>query len=362
MYKHLSSEIRTKTFFKEIYSLLDQLKSEHDISLVLQKILTHTSDYLDIRNSNIYMSSKDRMVSIASVNENNDIEIKISKNESEKLVSNYFVIDEESLSFYPSLLELNSSYSRVQILSCLSYDNNLLGIMTYGHKISSNYETDDKLIISLISNMISKIIFYSENYIDISNKPADEVYLKTIVDTLSGLYIKSYTEQRMTEMIKESIRYKKADSFCLVKIEMFHELREKYGQATVNEIINKAGNAIKNFIRNDVDLAGKYTEDSFLILLPSTQIKGAIIFSEKLKSFLKRAKPDNHKDMELFFSIGITSIEPQDKNKDSIFNKILDALDFSLKKGGNRVSYHYNNELVENLSDLKKLMECQQIY
>lgn len=159
MYKHLSSEIRTKTFFKEIYSLLDQLKSEHDISLVLQKILTHTSDYLDIRNSNIYMYSKDRMVSIASVNENNDIEIKISKNESEKLVSNYFVIDEESLSFYPSLLELNSSYSRVQILSCLSYDNNLLGIMTYGHKISSNYETDDKLIISLISNMISKIIF-----------------------------------------------------------------------------------------------------------------------------------------------------------------------------------------------------------
>ncbi|MFN8578189.1 MAG: GGDEF domain-containing protein [Candidatus Sericytochromatia bacterium] len=354
MYKHLPVETRTKIFFKEIYYLLDKLKSEHDISIILQNILTHTSDYLDIRNSNIYMYSQDKMVSIASVNESNEIEIAIPKNEVEKLISNFFIIDEESLSFYPSLSELNLNYSRVQVLSPLTYDNNLLGLMTYGHKLKSNFEEDDKLIISLISTIISKIIFYSENYINISHKSADEVYLKTIIDSLSGLYIKSYIEQRMKEMIKESIRYKKADSFCLLKIELFNHLREKYTQSTVNEIINKTGIAIRNFIRVDVDLAGKYSEDTFLILLPSTQIKGAIIFSEKLKSFLKNIKPENIKDEDVFFSIGLTSIEPQDKNNETIFNKLLDALDFSLRKGGNRVSYHYKGELVENLSDFEK--------
>lgn len=354
MYKHLPLETKTKIFFREIYSLLELLKTERDISSVLQKILNHVSDYLEIRNSNIYMNFKDKMVSIASVNESNNIVLNIPKDESEKILSNHFVIEEEYLSFYPSLSDLNAMYSRVKIISTLSYNRNLLGIITYGNKLESAYENDDKLIISLIADTISKIIFYSENYIDLSYKSADEVYLKTIIDALSGLYIKSYIEKRMTEMIKESIRYKNTDSFCLLKIEMINRIRDEHGQIVVNEIINRVGNCIKNFVRKDVDIAGKYSEDSFLILLPSTQIKGAITFAEKLKSFLDRVKPNNYQNVELSVSIGLTSIESNDRSNETILNKLMDAVDFSIKKGGNRVSYYYNDELVENLTNFEK--------
>lgn len=354
MYKHLPAETKTKLFFENIYDLLIQLSVEHEIGSVLQKILVHTSDYIGIRNANIYMPAKEKMISVCTVNESTDIELLIPKNESEKLISNYFVLEEESLSLYPSLLELNHSYTRARILSCINYDNNLLGIITYGHKIDDDYQNDDKLLITLISNMIAKIIFYSNNYIDIASKSADEVYLKTIVDSLSGLYIKTYTEQRMIESIKEAIRYKKYDSFCMIKIDKFNELRDEYGQHTVNEIINKAGYAIKSFIRKDVDLAGKYNEDTFLILLPSTQIKGAIVFAEKLRSYLGKVRPDNHPEIEAGFSIAVTSLEPQDRDKETIMNKLLDGISHSFKNGGNKVSYHFEGNLTENLSDFEK--------
>ncbi len=354
---NLSSEINPKNdkyFFSQLYSLLNDLKTEHDISLNLSKILNIVSEFLDVRNANIYISDKNKFFSVGGYNESNDIEINIPKNESEKMLSNYFVIDEDDISLYPSMIALNQNYLRAKIICPLSYDNNLLGFISLGYKISDDYQNDDKVIISLISNMIAKIIFYSDNYIDIIHKSADEIYLKTIIDSLTGLYIKTYTEQRMTENIKEALRYKKYDSFCMVKVENINTIRENFGQHVVNDIIAKSGNLLKNFIRHDVDLGGKYSEDTFLILLPSTQIKGAIIFSEKLKASLVKIRADHHLDLELSFSIGVTILESKDRNKENVIDKLLQSVEHSIKNGGNKVSFYHESKISENLSYFEK--------
>lgn len=263
MYDDLTVNLKNKLFFHNIKQICYELSFEHEILAILAKLLEHTVNYFDARNGNFYLLLNRKIISISSIEESKNIEIVLSDDDEKKLIATDFVLEEEELSFYPSLSVLSES-SKVRLLMPLSYNNNLFGFITLGGKVNHlEYDEVEKLTLALIINFISRMVFYSHSYIESSGKTSDEIYMKNIVDPLSGVYIKSYIEQRMTESMKEAIRYKKPDSCLLVKIDKFSEIRTKYGQQSANSAFQSVGNSIRTFLRKDIDLAGKFSDDSF---------------------------------------------------------------------------------------------------
>ncbi|MBC7473057.1 MAG: GGDEF domain-containing protein [Candidatus Sericytochromatia bacterium] len=349
MYDHLPAELKYNLFFYNLKNICVELTIEHDITVVLGKLLEHIVSFFRNKNGNFYLILDNKAVSISSIEERNYDDIEISEEDKKKLVTNHFALKEEELSFYPSLSRLNNS--KVKILMPLSYNKTLLGFITLGSNINSD---EQEIIIAMIMSLVSKIIYYSNNYLDESHKSYNEIYLKTLTDSLSGVYIKSYIEQRMTEGLKESIRYKKPDSFCMVKIDRFEELRKEIGQQNINTLIQTLGNAMNSFLRKDVDLVGKHTEESFLILLPSTKSDGTLVFSEKLKANLDKNIQESHAHQNITVSLAITTLELKDKNKDNIIEKLHEALKNADKNGGNRIILNYQDNVAEVLSNYEK--------
>ncbi len=355
MYRNMQPDLKIKTFFHDLNSICSELTIESDISNVLSKLMEMLADFLDTDQGSFYLVLDRKITSISSVGENPRIEIEISSEDEKRLVATNFALEEEDLAFYPSLSILTSKALGIKLLSAINYSNNLFGFITLGPKYNkAPYNESDKLILALITNFVARIIFYSNHYIEASGKTSDELYLRNITDTISGVYIKTYVEQRMTEGIKEAIRYKKPYSLTLLSIDKFEDLRKKYGQHAVNALLQEVGIILTNLLRRDVDHAGKYSEDTFIVLLPSTERKGAIIFSERLKTRLSRLAIEKHPNVTITTSLGVTSLEPNDKKKEEVVNKLIEALHHSVKNGGDILSFNYDGLISENLSDFEK--------
>lgn len=356
MYNDLAPELRIKLFYFNLNTIYEELVSAKEVSGILSRLLENIVKYLNIESACFYLILKRKVTLISAFG---DIlaadELQLSSEDEKKLIATNFVLEEEELSYYPSLSILTSHAMKTKKLITLDYNNNLLGFITLGKKINGEkYEESENIILAMIANFTSRIIFYSNSYIEASGKTSDELYMKNITDTLSGTYISSYIEQRMHEGIKEAIRYKKPYSLSLLTIDNFDELRKKFGQQAINTLLQNAGALIRNLLRKDVDLAGRYNENSFLILLPSTERKGAVIFSERLKSRLSYLKIERHSEVDITLSVGVSSLEASDKNKDHLFNKVKEAVEYSTRKGGNTLSYNYEGMITENLSDFEK--------
>lgn len=354
MYDNLPSNVKYKLFFHHLKETCHLLSFEHEISGILSNILEHIVDYFDSNNGSMYLAIGDKFSCIGNVGDPTESEVFITDHEEKKLISSDFVLEEEELSFYPSLLHLTEKH-KVRLLAPLDYNNNLFGFITLGKKSGHlDFDESEKVILSLISNFLARMIFYSHSYLELSGKSSEEMFLKNIIDPLSGVYIRSYTEQRMSESVKESIRYHHPDSFVLLKIDKIKEIRTKYSQQTVNNILQLVGGAIRHFIRIDVDLVGRFNEDTFIILLPSTEHDGCKVFAERLKSRIESMKSEKSFLPNITLSVGITSLEKEDRNKNDIIQKLKEALEHSVSLGGNKLSFKYKGILSENLSDFEK--------
>lgn len=350
-----NSEKRSDEFFYRMKNLCEDLFYEKEVVTGLSKSLNLISEFFDAKNANFYLIINNKVSSINAFNENSFLDIDITDEEEKRLIATNFSIDEKNLSLYQCFFPFNSTQIIIKLLMPLSYNNNFLGFVTLGEKHIGEYTDSEKFIFTLAVNYLARIVYYSDSYIESSGKTAEEMCMKNLIEPLSSVYVKSYIEQRLKEQIKESIRYSIEESIVLVKLNNFESIRKKYGQQIINKILNDSGEFIYTFVRKDVDLVGKYSDDSFIILLLSTGFDGALIFSDRLKVKLASMKFDNFPELSFSFSLGMTSIEKTDKNKEDVMGKLTDALDYSVKEGINRLYYHYGGSINEHISEIEKI-------
>ncbi|MEK7434231.1 MAG: diguanylate cyclase [Cyanobacteriota bacterium] len=346
---------RSEIFFTKLKGLCEEAFNEKEVLSSLSKVIEMMVDFFYAENGNFYLILDNKVSSVSSVNEDEVFEIQIDQEDERKLIATNFALDTSQLSLYHSLIHLNLNKINVSLLMPLCYNNNFLGFVTLGRRKEGYYSEHEKFSFTLITSYLSRLVYYSDSYIESSGKTAEEMVLKNLIEPLSGVYVKSYIEKRFKEQMKESIRYKKAESIVLVKVNNLDYIRENYGQQLVNKMIHDTANFISEFIRKDVDLIGKYSEDTFLILLSSTAFNGALIFADKLRVKLSSLKYDSFPDLSIYFSLGMTSLEESDKDKEKVLEKLLKALDNSEKQEGNALSYCYQNRVDEHITQIEKI-------
>ncbi|HJZ11312.1 MAG TPA: diguanylate cyclase [Acidobacteriota bacterium] len=130
----------------------------------------------------------------------------------------------------------------------------------------------------------------------------EELRNMTVHDPASNCFNRRYMERRIVEELRRLERSHRQVALVLMDLDHFNQINLRYGFGFGNDVLKNVVEAIRHELR-DIDLLGRYGEDSFLILLPDTTPSGAKSVVSRIQKvisslvFLKKKRLVLHANM-----------------------------------------------------------------
>lgn len=106
--------------------------------------------------------------------------------------------------------------------------------------------------------------------------------LSAIKDKTSGLYNRTYFENLITKEAFKAHRYHRPISLFLFTLDHFGKIKSGFGQCKWDRLLKGLGAAIRRNIR-EADSAICYGEGAFAVVMPETDLEGALLMAERLR-------------------------------------------------------------------------------
>ncbi len=128
-------------------------------------------------------------------------------------------------------------------------------------------------------------------------------------DKLTGLYNRHYMVKTLEDELARALRYKTDLSCILLDLDCFKDVNDRFGHSFGDLVLREFSETLKQNIRK-TDIAVRYGGEEFMVLLPHTNIAGAQIVAEKVRSASeKRMYDDGNNSITVTVSIGIASVK-----------------------------------------------------
>ena len=138
-------------------------------------------------------------------------------------------------------------------------------------------------------DIIKKLVIYEEQVAQILNELNEKnETLRNIANTdeLTGAYNRHYFDKVIITELERNNRYYESLSLILFDIDHFKKVNDTWGHSTGDEVLIKVSNIIKDNIRKP-DVFIRWGGEEFTILLPQTNLEGAIVVANKLRVLLE---------------------------------------------------------------------------
>ena len=170
----------------------------------------------------------------------------------------------------------------------------------------------------------------------------EEIRILSITDPLTGTYNRGYMTERLPQEIKRARRYSRALSIILCDIDHFKKVNDTYGHLVGDRVLKDFARCIRHSIRQDVDWTARYGGEEFLIVLPETDVNGASVMAERLKSELsQRVTETQGKQISITASFGVTGFGPDTPDEmispEAMISKADKYLYQAKREGRNRI-------------------------
>lgn len=155
----------------------------------------------------------------------------------------------------------------------------------------------------------------------------------SITDPLTELFNRRHIFNRLNQECEKFKRYGLTFTAVMLDIDGFKSINDSYGHQVGDMVIRMVSDAIKKSIRN-VDIAGRYGGEEFLIILPEIDGKGGVVAAERIRKSIESIKIEES-NIKVTISAGVAEFagEPIDD-----FIKKIDSMLYLAKKNGkNRI-------------------------
>ena len=150
---------------------------------------------------------------------------------------------------------------------------------------------------------------------------------------------------RFNEVLdRETLRSKRHGtnlSVILVDIDSFNNINKNYGRKAADSLLMRVSTIVKSVSR-DVDICARWGGDEFVILLPDTDLTGAKITAERLRSTVEKEFIPIVGQVTI--SLGVTQFKPQKDLKEKFIDRADSALYRVKQKGRNGVEVDTGEE------------------
>ncbi|MBI4682604.1 MAG: GGDEF domain-containing protein [Nitrospirae bacterium] len=161
-----------------------------------------------------------------------------------------------------------------------------------------------------------------------------------IKDGLTNLYNHRHFQDILDKEIPRVERYSHVLSLIMIDIDYFKKFNDTYGHPQGDIVLRSVADVFEKTIRT-TDTAARYGGEEFAVILPETDIKGAVIIAEKLRQIVEKLELKlGDKIVNVTISLGVTNYDPARGRKTKA--EIIDAADKALynskKTGRNKLS------------------------
>ncbi len=205
----------------------------------------------------------------------------------------------------------------------LKVDQNVLGVISLDNKPGGFLQSD------LVQ------VQDSANQVAIAIKNA-ELYELSITDGMTGLYIRRYFQDMLEQELKRSQRFQMPTSLIMFDIDFFKRFNDTYGHLAGDFVIKKVASLVGGSIRDGVDTPARYGGEEFAVIMPDTDLSGALHVAERLRESVENSEfIYEQQSFKVTISVGCAEFPLQAENRDDLIEKADIALYASKHKGRN---------------------------
>lgn len=102
------------------------------------------------------------------------------------------------------------------------------------------------------------------------------------IDPLTGMHTRTKMEEFLAFTAAAAARYGHALSVVLIDMDHLGKLANVHGDDAAKRVLAEVADHLAADLRKS-DVAGRWNDDEFLVLLPHTDLKGAALFAERLR-------------------------------------------------------------------------------
>lgn len=158
------------------------------------------------------------------------------------------------------------------------------------------------------------------------------------VDSLTNLFNKTYLKRVLEEELIRSERYDHALSVMCIDVDGVAQIRRAHGDQGGDQLLRFIAELIRSNIRS-TDMACRYHDDKFVIVMPETARDGALVLAEKIRKSVEEYPFDgkgSQTSSPITVSIGLSTYPTDGDQVEDMVRRAGEAAQ-EAKRSGNHI-------------------------
>ncbi len=246
-----------------------------------------------------------------------------------KIKSQKLLTGREDFSF---ILEMDRNCYLIQYIAVKNISGSFVGYCMAVKKNDAYHQIFSNLYRDLLLIAVIFVLFFILTFIYAKNKFRLEHLSST--DKLTSIFNRHYFLTQAEKEFERGKRYGNPISLLMFDIDHFKGINDQFGHDTGDEVLKGLAELIGSQIRKQ-DLFARWGGEEFLILMPETDLAGAMIAAEKLRALVEKSTVCKRRQVTV--SIGVAEKGSLEENTDQLIIRADAALYKAKHEGRNRV-------------------------
>lgn len=165
----------------------------------------------------------------------------------------------------------------------------------------------------------------------------EEINRRARTDALTGLANRRQFEERLERIVAETNRFGGSCALVVIDIDRFKHVNDTYGHRAGDDVLRRVALLLQQAVRV-VDLCARYGGEEMALLLPQTDLEGAVRLAERLReSVAARPIHASGHEVSITISLGVAAYPEGARDGDELFAAADRALYDAKRLGRNRV-------------------------
>ena len=164
-----------------------------------------------------------------------------------------------------------------------------------------------------------------------------ELHQLSITDSLTGIFNRKHVMDLFEMEFIRTQRYGTPFSVLIADLDHFKAVNDTYGHLAGDSVLRRIANAMAESVRA-CDHVGRYGGEEFVVVLPNTEIEGAMEMAERIRQTIRLVKFNSDgEEFSMTLSMGVAVCRNDDTGVEAILKRADDALYQAKANGRNQV-------------------------